>query len=252
MDGLAVAVAALAGAAVGSAAGPLADRIGLARYGPGTEGHDPDDEALAPLSVPTTGAQRIGLVLLGAAATAALAWQLPRGDVLALFAVLLAAHLTAMVVDLQWLRLPNVFTYPAAAVAVAGALALSARYDVTTAGIWVGGLFYPGVLLVLRVAYQLVRGREGMGLGDIKLAVSLGASAGWLGGALAEAPTGELAAPSPVLAALSVTIYAVLAGNILGAVVGAAAVRRVDREVPFGPALVAGWLLVVLVADGIV
>ena len=105
---------------------------------------------------------------------------------------------------------------------------------------------------LIQIAYQLLRGREGMGLGDIKLAVSLGASAGWLGGVLAEGPSADLVAPSPVLAALSVTIYAVLAGNVLGAAVGGLLTRRVDREIPFGPALVAGWLVVVLLADRIV
>jgi leader peptidase (prepilin peptidase)/N-methyltransferase len=250
MDALAVLVAAAAGAAGGAAAGPLADRIGLARYGPGTDGHDPDDLALAPLDTPTTRPQQVGLVVVGALAAAGLAAQLPRGEIVAVFVVLLLAYLTAMVVDLQYLRLPNTFTYPAAALAVGGCLLLSARLDVTNIGIWVGGLFYPGVLLLLRVLYQLVRGREGMGLGDIKLAVSLGATTGWLGAALAEADALEL---RPAwLAALAVVIYALLAGNFLGAVVGGAALRRVDREVPFGPALVAGWLLVVLLADGIV
>jgi len=250
MDGLAVLVAAVAGAVGGAVAGPVADRIGLARYGPDTDGHDPDDFALAPLGVPSSGPLRAGLVLVGALAAAGLAAQLPRGEVVAVFVVLLVAYLTAMVVDLQYLRLPNTFTYPAAVVAVGGCLALSARFDVTTVGIWVGGLFYPGVLLVLRFGYQLLRGREGMGLGDIKLAVSLGATTGWLGGALAEADPLQLR--PPWLGALAVVIYALLAGNFLGAVVGGAALRRVDREVPFGPALVAGWLLVVLVADGIV
>ena len=252
MDGLAVAVAAAAGAGMGWAAGPLADRIGLARYGPGRPDHDPDDQALAPLDAPTSRAHQVGLAVLGAATMAALAARLPAGEVVALFGVLLLAYLVAMVVDLQYLRLPNTFTYPAALVAVGGGLLLSARLDVSTIGIWVGAIFYPAVLLLLRVGYQLVRGREGMGLGDVKLSVSLGASAGWLGGALASADGASLAARSPGLAALSVVIYAMLAGNLLGAVVGAAALRRVDREIPFGPALVAGWVLVVLVADAIV
>jgi prepilin signal peptidase PulO-like enzyme (type II secretory pathway) len=46
-------------------------------------------------------------------------------------------------------------------------------------------------------------------------------------------------------------IYAALLGNLLGAVVGILATRRIDREFPFGPALVGGWVVVVLLAQTI-
>jgi prepilin signal peptidase PulO-like enzyme (type II secretory pathway) len=79
-----------------------------------------------------------------------------------------------------------------------------------------------------------------MGMGDIKLAISLGATAGWLGGAYTDPANAG---------SLQLVIYAALAGNLLGAVVGFAALRKPDRELPFGPALVLGWLLVVANAD---
>ena len=242
MDGLAVLVAAAVGAVGGALAGPVADRVGQALYGPGTEGHDPEDLALAPLATPTRTASRLVLGLVGAAALAGFADRLPDGKVVALFGALLFAYLAAMVVDLQYLRLPNRFTYPCAGLAVAGGIALSAHFDLPTVGIWVGALGYAGLLMITRVSYQLVRGREGMGLGDVKLALSLGASAGWLGAALND---------PPALGALRLVIYAALLGNLLGAVVGGLATRRVDREFPFGPALVGGWVVVVLFAESI-
>jgi leader peptidase (prepilin peptidase)/N-methyltransferase len=252
MDGVAVLVAAVAGTVGGALAGPVADRVGLALYGPGTGGFDPDDLELAPLSTPTTTAQRATLALLGGASVAGLAARLPAGLVVAVLGALLLAYLAAMVVDLQYLRLPNRFTYPCAVGAVVACLALSAHFDVPATGIWVGAIGYAGLLLVTRVGYQLVRGREGMGLGDIKLALSLGASAGWLGGALAhEADPTVLVSTPPALGAARLVIDAALLGNLLGAVAGGLATRRVDREFPFGPALVAGWVVVVLLAPSI-
>lgn len=252
MDGAGVLVAAAIGVIGGGLAGPVADRVGRSLYGPGTPGHDPEDLELAPLPAPTSTAHRVVLAVLGGALLGGFADRLTSGKVVLLLGALLLAYLAAMVVDLQYLRLPNRFTYPSAALAVAGGIALSAHFDVPTVGIWVGALGYAGLLLVVRVAYQLVRGREGMGLGDIKLALSLGASLGWLGGALVynPDPTALVVTP-PALGALRLVIYAALLGNLLGAVVGGLATRRVDREFPFGPALVGGWVVVVLLAQSI-
>jgi leader peptidase (prepilin peptidase)/N-methyltransferase len=240
LDAVAVAVAAALGAAGGELSGRLADAIGAPRYGPGTDGYDPEDAALAPLHPPTTAGQRAVLAVLGASGLAAVALGIDRGDVVAYVGVLLVGYLAAMTVDLQYLRLPNVFTYPAAAFAVAGAWVLSERLDLPFTGAWVGLLVYAGFLWVARVGYLVVRGREGMGLGDVKLALSLGASAGWLGGAIVD--------PAAV-GGFQLVIYAALLGNLLGAIGGLVLLRRFDREFPFGPALVAGWVVVVALTE---
>ena len=240
---VAVLAAAAVGAVGGALSGRLADAVGLPRYGEGAPGHDPDDAALAPLEAPTTGGQRTALAVLGAAGLGAMAAGLDDGEVVVLFGSLFLAFLAAMTVDLQYLRLPNLFTWPAAAVAIAGAAALSAHLDVPFTGAWVGALAYAGFLYATRVGYQLLRGREGMGLGDVKLAVSLGASAGWLGGILVD-PAG--------IGAVQLVIFAALLGNLLGAVGGLLLLRKVDREFPFGPALVAGWTIVVAASSSLV
>lgn len=233
-----VLVAALVGAVGGYLAARLADVVGVARYGPDSKHHDPEDAALAPLDAPTTGPQRVGCVAVGATGLVALAAGLPDDTpTLVLFGGLFLAWLAAMVVDLQFLRLPNLFTYPTAVVALVGVAVIDGP---PFGGAVVGAVAYAGFLLVARVGYQLLRGREGMGLGDIKLALSLGATAGWLGSAYTDPGTAG---------ALQLVIYAALAGNLLGAGSGIVALRRVDRELPFGPALVLGWLVVVALAD---
>jgi leader peptidase (prepilin peptidase)/N-methyltransferase len=232
---VAVVVAAVAGAAGGAVAGPLADRVATPRYGPDTDGFDPEDFELAPLHPPTSGRERLVLVALGGAGTAALAAGVDHGGTVAYLAALYVAYLAAMTVDLQYLRLPNAFTFPATVFAVAGAYALAERRDIPFAGAVAGLLAYAGFLWLTRVAYRLVRGREGMGLGDVKLSLSLGASLGLLGG-----PHVDPAA----VGGIRLVVYAALLGNLLGAVVGAVLLRRFDREFPFGPALVAGWLVI--------
>jgi leader peptidase (prepilin peptidase) / N-methyltransferase len=240
---VALVVAGVLGAAGGQLSGRLADAVAAPRYGPGTDGFDPEDAELAPLHPPTTARQRAWLSALGAAGLVAIAASLDDGWTVAYFGALLLGYLSAMTVDLQYLRLPNVFTYPAALFAVAGAWGLSQHLDQPVAGAVAGLVTYAGFLWLTRIAYQLVRGREGMGLGDVKLALSLGASAGWLGGLLVD---------PAAIGAVQLVIYAVLLGNLLGAFGGLLLVRQFDREFPFGPALVAGWLIVVVAADTLV
>jgi leader peptidase (prepilin peptidase)/N-methyltransferase len=242
VDPVAVAVAAVLGAAGGELAGRLADAVATPRYGEGTEGYDPEDAALAPLHPPTTAGQRLGLAVLGGAGLAVLASTFADGWTVAYLGVLLVGYLAAMTVDLQYLRLPNLFTYPAAAVAAVGAVLLSAHHDVPVTGAVGGLVVYAGFLWVTRLLYLLVRGREGMGLGDVKLALSLGASAGWLGGLFVDPAS---------IGGVQLAIYAALAGNVIGVVAGLVGGRTLQREVPFGPALVAGWFVVVVFAESL-
>src|SRR5690606_5814097 len=86
------------------------------------------------------------------------------------------------------------------------------------------------------------RGVEAFGLGDVKLLLSLAMSVAWLGWTDTEA----------VLGPLRLVLYAVLGGFLVGGVVGLAATGfRARRHIPFGPALMAGWFAVVLLADSI-
>ena len=243
MDGSVVALATLVGAAMGPLAGTVADIVATPRYGVDAEGHDPEDAELAPLTPPTTARQRVGLAVVGALGMAALAADVYTNWRLAYFAVLFFVYLSAMLVDLQYLRLPNVFTFPAAVFAVGGALALSAHEGLTAVGAWVGAAAFAGFLWLARVIFLVARGREGMGLGDVKLALSLGASVGWLG---------AVAFEPPWAGALRLVVYAALLGNLIGAATGLLAFRTTDREFPFGPSLVLGWVVVIAASNALI
>lgn len=116
--------------------------------------------------------------------------------------------------------LPDALTLPLAGGGFLYAL-LDGRWADSALGVAAGALAF----LALRRAYLKWRGREGLGLGDVKLAAAAGAWVGW-----AALPSVVLVA---ALAALATALPARLAGRL-----GAGA------EVPFGPFLAAGlWLV---------
>ena len=88
-----------------------------------------------------------------------------------------------------------------------------------------GAVAGSGLLWVVAEGYFRLRGREGMGLGDVKMMAAVGAFLG-----------------------LQRTLLTVLAGSLLGSVIGIIliAVSKKDRnyELPFGTFLGAGALLV--------
>ena len=89
-----------------------------------------------------------------------------------------------------------------------------------------GALAGSGLLWIVMEGYLRIRGREGMGLGDVKMMAAVGAFLG-----------------------LKRTIMTVLVGSLLGSVIGIALIaiskKGRDYELPFGTFLGAGALLVV-------
>ncbi|NUV66481.1 prepilin peptidase [Streptomyces sp. CAI-121] len=141
--------------------------------------------------------------------------------VLAPVAVLLA------VVDRRVHRLPDVLTLPLAAAAVlllGGAALLPGHAGSWTSGL-LGGLALGGFYLLLFLINP-----NGMGFGDVKLALALGVALGWYG--------------------WTVLFLGGFAGFLFGAAYGLALVllRRAGRRtgIPFGPFMAAGALTGVL------
>jgi len=150
-----------------------------------------------------------------------LGWAVPAYLALAFVCVVLA------VIDARTRLLPNRVTYPAFP-AVLGLLLL-ASVGLGDLGRLVRGLVAAVAVGALFLALALISPR-GMGLGDVKLAPTLGLALGWLSwGAVA---------------------VGVFAGFLLGGLAGLAAIAvlGLNRKslLPFGPWLVAGALLGVL------
>jgi leader peptidase (prepilin peptidase)/N-methyltransferase len=166
--------------------------------------------------------------LVTALTCAALAAATGTRPELAVWLLLAPVGVLLAVVDFRVQRLPDPLTLPLAASALAllGLAALLPEH----AGHWLTALY--GALALGAGYYALYRiNPAGMGFGDVKLAVGMGAVLGWYG--------------------WSTVLLGAFAGFLLGALYGAAlvAVRRAGRKttIPFGPFLLAGALAGLLI-----
>ena len=95
------------------------------------------------------------------------------------------------------------------------------------------GLAIPAVMLGLSELFRLVRGKQGIGMGDVKFAISIGLVVGYLGGWH-----------------IVVFAYATIISAML-IVVGLLLARRASlaTRIPFGPYLAIGALIALLLGD---
>ncbi len=139
-------------------------------------------------------------------------------------------------IDLDTYRLPNPLVGLLAVMGVAGVLASLAGmtalpllegggiFSSPLVAAFVGGCASAGATLAIALAYERTRGREGFGMGDVKL----------------------LAAIGPYLGLY--TVMVLFLGSMLGAVAGVVVARRspdgMAARIPFGPFLAAAALIV--------
>lgn len=176
----------------------------------------------------SAGAGRPGAILAGAVVFGGLAVALGADPALPAFLLVAAVGLVLAGVDLACLRLPDPLVALAAAFGGAGlvvaALAAGTPARLLTAVAGAAVSFAGYVLLALLPGARL-------GFGDVKLAAVLGLPLGWLGW--------------PALG-LGLLLPHLLNGVVVLALLVARRVRR-DTALPFGPALLAGaWLAVLL------
>jgi leader peptidase (prepilin peptidase)/N-methyltransferase len=91
-----------------------------------------------------------------------------------------------------------------------------------------------GLFLTFRVSYRLIRGRQGLGLGDVKLAAVGGLWLGWMGAAIA----------------LEIATLSALASVLIGGLRGRSftGTTRVPFGLFFAPAIWVAWLLAEIMA----
>jgi leader peptidase (prepilin peptidase)/N-methyltransferase len=174
--------------------------------------------------------QRLPFALCGATAAALSLYVAP--NVSGVFGALLAVVMTAVAHrDAHEFIIPDQYSAAAFALALAAA-ALGAEQD----GMWTiaAALARAGVLalafLAIRLAYFQLRGRHGLGLGDVKLAGVAGAWLYW----------------TMVPIAVEIAALSALTAIVINQLVTRRALKRTTR-LPFGlffaPAIWVGWLL---------
>ena len=167
-----------------------------------------------------------GLLFAAVALRFGNSWELPA------YLVLTAALLAISIIDLEHFIVPDRITAPLtfSALALLGLAAIADgngwRYGRTL----LGGLAYFAFLLVLNILYP-----KGMGMGDVKLAFSLGLYLGWLG-------WGQVFLGG---------FLAFLLGAVVGVTLIATKIKTRKDVVPFGPFLALGAMLTILWGDPI-
>ena len=171
--------------------------------------------------------------LLAAVLFGLVAWRVGARWVLPAVLFFTAASVALAFIDLDTRRLPNPIVFVTQA-AVAVGLTLAAFADHTPGKlvrVAVGAAIASGFLFVLHVAKP-----GGMGFGDVKYAVAIGAILGWFG--------------------LWFVAVGLLAGFLIGSIVGLtqAAIARKLRgaTMPFGPSLAAGAIFAVLWGQNVI
>lgn len=153
------------------------------------------------------------------------------------YALLFSVLLALSVIDLELYLLPNRITYPTI---VASAIAVVPLSFLATddpgghiAQALLSGLGYAGFLAVMLFGFELVTRKQGMGMGDVKLAVILGIWVGWI---------------EPIL-----VVYSLIFASVIGLLVGIVVlvVRRASRPYPFGPWLALGAVAAIVASDQI-
>ena len=172
---------------------------------------------------------RLACALLTAVAFAALVWRFGATWVLPALLAFAAAGAVLAVVDLAEKRLPNAVIVPTLVVVSVLLVVASAGTGDWWSLLWAlgGGAAMFAVYFILALISP-----ASMGMGDVKLAAVVGMLLGWFG--------------------FSAWLIGLLAAFIVGGVIAlvALALRRVTLRgsIPFGPSMLAGALVAVLVA----
>lgn len=162
---------------------------------------------------------------IGAVGAAVIAAIIGQGPLEAwLHAAFLWILLALLACDLMWFRLPDLLTGALLVVALATAWA-TARPTLPEA-LW-GAVLGVAAFAALRWGYRALRGREGLGLGDVKLMAGLGAA------------LGPHDLPLMLLLASLTTLAAALAGRLRSR-----HALNATRPLPFGAALAAATAVI--------
>ncbi|MHB8383645.1 MAG: prepilin peptidase [Candidatus Binataceae bacterium] len=102
----------------------------------------------------------------------------PLGDAITRF-ILCAALFVVALIDYDWRLIPNLVTFPGMLIGFVLVTLFVPEVGLKSSliGIFIGG----GVLFLTGYLYELVRGREGVGMGDVWLLGMVGAFLGWPG-----------------------------------------------------------------------
>jgi leader peptidase (prepilin peptidase) / N-methyltransferase len=166
---------------------------------------------------------------------AAVAWVWGLVPLLPALLVFTWSAVVATAIDLEHRIIPNRLTLRLPLVLVP-LLALAAALDDAWLDLRravIAGVAIPLVMFLLSELFRLLRGQSGMGMGDVKYAISIGLVVGYLGGLHL-----VVWAYGSIVSAVVIAIGLLLAGK-----------ARMASRIPFGPYLAIGAMLAILAGE---
>ncbi len=181
----------------------------------------------APISVRYLVVEAVTGILFGL-----MAWVWGFDALLPALLVLTWSLVVATAIDLEHRIIPNRLTLRlpfVLLVLIVVAAAVDGTWDALVRGV-IAGIAVPAAMLALSEAFRLLRGQVGIGMGDIKLAISLGLVLGYLGGL-------ELVAfaYATIISAVLIAVVLLVMGRV-----------QLASRIPFGPYLAVGTMIVLL------
>lgn len=142
--------------------------------------------------------------------------------------ILIAALIVITFIDLDHMIIPDVISLPGIPIGVAASFLLPV---ITLKDSLLGLVLGAGGLFLISEVFWLIRRKEGMGMGDMKLLGMLGTFIGWKG-----------------------VLFTIMAGSFVGMVAGVAQIpfsrdKTMGLKIPFGPFLAAGAIIYIFWGD---
>jgi leader peptidase (prepilin peptidase)/N-methyltransferase len=139
------------------------------------------------------------------------------------FFMLFGASLIAITfIDLQHKIIPDVLSLPG--IVVGFAVSLFSLSSLSWIDSLIGMVAGGGFLLLVSIAFEKLTGREGMGMGDVKMLAMIGAWMGWR-------------------SLLFIVLVSSLSGSLIGGALLALSRQGARTRIPFGPFLALGSLI---------
>jgi leader peptidase (prepilin peptidase)/N-methyltransferase len=174
-----------------------------------------------PVAWPRWRASRFFIIeMLTAPLFASALWHYGTTPLFASRVVFGCALIVLFAIDLQHRLLPNAITLPGIVIGFLFSCFTDPGWRSSLIGILGGG----GVPFVVAEIYFRIRGREGVGMGDVKMLAMIGAFLGWPG-------------------ALLTLLFASIAGTMVGLMVIVLRRGTLQSALPFGTFLAAGAVL---------
>jgi leader peptidase (prepilin peptidase)/N-methyltransferase len=150
--------------------------------------------------------------------------------------ILLASFIVIACIDYDHFMIPDVITYPLTLVGIVASVAnqyypfLRYPFNANWQDLLLGLAAGAGALYLVAKIYLLIRRKEGLGMGDVKLLAVIGAWLGYQG-----------------------SFFTIFVGSIIGSVGGIIALllkgRGLSQEIPFGPYLVIAASIYIIMAS---